>query len=153
MNFRYLRSRTFFREIFHPAANLIPVSFLLVSAFPFCLAGQGWINPMNKNSVVLNCGLDSLAETASEREPEQVKTLDPEQWRDLMIRKYGKKKGPMIADGRIWFSISTEMALDSRGKPESRKISEGSWGINETWYYPGGKYLYFENGRLAKWKD
>jgi hypothetical protein len=97
--------------------------------------------------------IDSLYERIDEIDKLLGQDFDKEERLEALIKKYGKKKGPMIAEGRVWVGVSPEMALDSWGKPDSKKRSEGSWGVNETWNYPGGKYIFFENGRLSKWKD
>jgi len=108
---------------------------------------------LEQEKVVLQQKIDSIHARINEIDRLLVKELSPEERLAMLIEKYGKKKGPMIADGRVWTSISQEMALDSWGEPESRKKSEGSWGVNETWYYPEGKYIYFENGRLSNWRE
>ena len=128
---------------------------LLFLGFALLSMGRADREPeqIKADKAALLCETDSLYERIEEIDPPSGQNFDPEERREAMIRKYGKKKGPLIADGRVWIGLSTEMALDSWGKPENRKKSEGTWGMNETWYYPGGKYIFFENGRLSKWKD
>lgn len=102
---------------------------------------------------ILQAKIDSMYQRIDEIDLLLGQEFNAEEKLETMIEKYGKKKGPMIADGRVWVGVSPEMALDSWGNPDSKKKSEGSWGVNETWYYPGGKYIFFENGRLSNWKD
>ena len=102
---------------------------------------------------ILQAKIDSMYQRIDEIDLLLGQEFNAEEKLETMIEKYGKKKGPMIADGRVWVGVSPEMALDSWGNPDSKKKSEGSWGVNETWYYPDGKYIFFENGRLSKWKD
>jgi hypothetical protein len=108
---------------------------------------------LEKEKEILQAKIDSMYQRIDEIDLLLGQEFNAEEKLETMIEKYGKKKGPMIADGRVWVGVSPEMTLDSWGKPDSKKKSEGSWGVNETWYYPGGKYIFFENGRLSNWKD
>ena len=72
---------------------------------------------------------------------------------EKMIEKYGKKKGKLIAEGRVWPTISLEMAKDAWGEPEKKEKSELRETTTEKWIYPNGRYLYFKNGRLESWRD
>jgi len=82
-----------------------------------------------------------------------LKVQSPEDRLAEMKAKYGKNKGKMIADGKVWSSIDYQMAVDSWGEPINKKITEISGGTTERWNYPNGRYLYFKNGRLETWKD
>ena len=108
---------------------------------------------LEKEKVALQHKIDSMHQRIDEIDLLLGQEFNAEEKRDALIKKYGKKKGPMIADGRVWVGVSPEMAIDSWGAPDSKKRSEGTWGVNETWYYPDGKYIFFENGRVAQWKD
>ena len=82
-----------------------------------------------------------------------LKVQSPEDRLAEMKAKYGKNKGKMIADGKVWSSIDYQMAVDSWGEPINKKTTEISGGTTERWNYPNGRYLYFKNGRLETWKD
>ena len=130
----------------------------LVSLFSLIFIGVYSQSQSNKEQLeeektMLQQKIDSIQSRINEIDQLLLKELSPEERLSLMIEKYGKKKGPMIADGRVWPTISQEMALDSWGEPDSRKRSEGTWGVTETWHYPGGKYIYFENGRVSSWQE
>jgi hypothetical protein len=132
--------------------------FLLVSLFSLTFIGANCQSQSNKDKLedekaVLQHKIDSLQARINEIDQLLLQELSPEERLALMIEKYGKKKGPMIADGRVWPTISQEMALDSWGKPDKRQRSESTLGITETWYYPEGKYIYFENGRVSSWQE
>jgi hypothetical protein len=131
------------------------VLFSLLLIFSVLTYGQTKeeIEKLENEKVVLQQKIDSLYERIDEIDKLLGQDFDAEDRLEALVKKYGKNKGPMIAEGRVWVGVSQEMALDSWGEPDSRKKSEGSCGVNETWYYPEGKYIYFENGRLAKWKD
>ena len=81
-----------------------------------------------------------------------LKVQSPEDRLAVMIAKYGKNKGKMIADGKVWPSIDYQMAIDSWGEPIDKKTTEISGGTTEKWNYPNGHYLFFKNGRLETWK-
>jgi hypothetical protein len=129
--------------------------FILVFMIPLLGTGQTKNDPkqLEKEKATLQLKIDSLNERINEIDQLLVKNMSPEARLQLMVEKYGKRKGPMIAEGRVWTGVSQEMALDSWGEPENKKRSEGTWGVNETWYYPEGKYIFFENGRLSDWKQ
>ena len=113
--------------------------FLLISIFSF---GQSNIEKeqLEKEKVMLQQKIDSINIRINEIDRLLSKELSPEERLAMLIEKYGKKKGPMIADGRVWPTISQDMALDSWGEPERRNRSEVPSGVTETWYYPDGKY-------------
>lgn len=46
--------------------------------------------------------------------------------------------------------MSSDMAIESLGIPETINRSVGSWGVNEQWVYPS-LYLYFENGVVTSY--
>ena len=79
--------------------------------------------------------------------------VDPEENLEAMISKYGKNKGKLIANGKVWSTISHEMARDSWGNPENIQKSTLSTGNTEKWSYSDHRYLYFKNGRLESWKE
>ena len=79
--------------------------------------------------------------------------VNPENRMEAMISKYGKNKGKLIAGGKVWPTISHEMANDSWGDPASIQKSDLSTGSTEKWSYSDNRYLYFKNGRLESWKE
>ena len=70
-----------------------------------------------------------------------------------MIGKYGKNKGRLIAAGKVWTAISTEMAIDSWGEPVKKERTERGDVTTERWFYDGNKFLYFEDDRLVSWRE
>lgn len=125
---------------------------LLISSIAISQS-QKEIDQLEGEKTFLQAKIDSMYLRIDEIDLLLGQEFNAEDKLEAMIEKYGKKKGPMIADGRVWVGVSAEMALDSWGSPDSKKKSEGTWGVNETWYYPDGKYIFFENGRLSKWKN
>ena len=96
--------------------------------------------------------IDSLEKRLEEINA-QLSQVNGEDRLQAMISKYGKNKGKLIANGRVWISISYEMARDSWGKPTDIQKTTVSSGTTEKWLYPDNRYLYFKNGRLESWKE
>lgn len=71
------------------------------------------------------------------------------EWKQRMIRTYGKTNGTLIIQGKVKIGFSKKMCEESWGKPYSINKSTGSWGVHEQWVYSGDSYLYFENGKLT----
>lgn len=93
---------------------------------------------------------DSLQIKLSEK---QKTVLTEEDRVQQMIEKYGKNKGRLIAAGKVWTSISPEMALDAWGEPLKKQKTELQNKVSERWTYPDGRFLYFENGMLHSWRE
>lgn len=96
--------------------------------------------------------IDSLEQRLNEIDALLTK-VSPEDKLEAMISKYGKNKGKLIANGKVWTSISPEMAIDSWGKPEKIQSSEVTSGTTQKWTYPNGRYLFFKNDRLESWRE
>lgn len=82
----------------------------------------------------------------------EIAIKSEQQLEEESIKATEKKKEDLAAH-RIWIGMSKEEAEISQGKPNDINRSVGSWGTHEQWCYPGGVYLYFENGRLTSWQD
>lgn len=83
----------------------------------------------------------------------QTQVTSEEERLQQMIEKYGKNKGRLIAAGKVWTSISPEMALDAWGEPLNKQKTELNNQVSERWTYPEGRFLYFENGLLHSWRE
>ncbi len=70
-----------------------------------------------------------------------------------MIEKYGAEIGRKIAGYQIWLGMTSEMARDSRGRPEDINRTVTASGVHEQWIYGEHRYLYFDNGILTSWQD
>jgi len=68
-------------------------------------------------------------------------------------KKYGSEIAQKVLDEKIWIGMTTDMAIESWGKPSETNRDVGSWGVHEQWVYGDGVYLYFENGKLTSWQD
>jgi len=137
--------------------NSIMVQLLLGILFLIPLLGQAQIQDkdieqlIGERTAILQ-KMDSLERRLQEIDA-MLTQVNPEDRLEAMISKYGKNKGKLIASGKVWGSISFEMARDSWGEPDDIQRSEVSSGSTEKWMYPDGKYLFFKNGRLESWKE
>lgn len=71
----------------------------------------------------------------------------------IMVKKYGKYYGELIAEGKVVLGMTKAMCKDAWGEPDDIHTSIGSWGTHEQWVYDyeysSDSYLYFENGKLT----
>jgi len=57
-----------------------------------------------------------------------------------------------IFQEEIWIGMTSEMVIDSQGRPKDINKTVGSWGVHEQWVYENNTYLYLENDRLTSWQ-
>jgi hypothetical protein len=75
------------------------------------------------------------------------------QRRTALTKKYGSKEiAEKIMAKKIWLGMTSEMAIESWGRPSDINKTVGSWGVHEQWVYRD-TYLYFENGVLTSWQE
>lgn len=68
---------------------------------------------------------------------------------DSDIAKARQKEAARRRREGVTIGMTQEDVLASNwGRPQSRNISQYSFGTHEQWVYGGGQYLYFENGIL-----
>lgn len=128
---------------------------LMFLFLPFIIKAQQHdqnIDQLAKERSTIVQMIDSLEKRLEEIDV-QLSQVNSEDRLEAMISKYGKNKGKLIADGKVWVSISFEMARDSWGEPTDIQKTTVSSGTTEKWIYPDNRYLYFKNGRLDSWKD
>ena len=100
------------------------------------------------NSIMQN----QIAESERIKRYEMQREIELEEKRINLIKKYGESIGRKIFQEEIWIGMSSEMVLDSQGRPKDINKTVGSWGIHEQWIYDNNTYLYLENGRLTNWQ-
>ena len=66
-----------------------------------------------------------------QRKESEKKRVEAEKRRTYLIKKYGKELGESIYAGKFWIGMSSEMAIESLGRPETINKSVGSWGVHE----------------------
>ena len=128
---------------------------LILLFLPFFIKAQQTdqnIDQLTKEQSTIIQMIDSLEKRLEEID-EQLSQVNSEDRLEAMKAKYGKNKGKLIAGGKVWVSISFEMAIDSWGEPTDVQKTTVSSGTTEKWLYPDNRYLYFKNGRLDSWKE
>ncbi len=127
----------------------------MILALPGVLCAQGQTQNSKKLSnerELIYQLIDSLENRVSEIDG-LLSQVDPEDRLEAMVTKYGKNKGKLIASGKVWPTISHEMARDSWGDPARIQKSDLSTGSTERWSYSKNRYLFFKNGSLESWKE
>ena len=76
-----------------------------------------------------------------------------QEYKNRLIKKYGKTNGERVYNGYYWIGMTDEMAIESIGKPLKINKTVGSWGVHEQWVYNYDLYLYFENGILESFQN
>ena len=128
---------------------------LILLFLPFIIKAQQPaqnIDQLTKEQLSIVQMIDSLEKRLEEINV-RLSQVNDEDRLQVMISKYGKNKGKLIANGKVWVSISYEMARDSWGEPTDIQKTTVSSGTTEKWLYPDNRYLYFKNGRLDFWKE
>lgn len=69
-----------------------------------------------------------------------------------LTKKYDKITAIKISNKSIWIGMTSEMAIESIGRPKDINRTKGAYGTHEQWVYDN-KYLYFEDGILKSWQD
>ncbi len=98
----------------------------------------------------------SLQKEIGELTKEHVKLSDNnlrrEICREYFLKKYGKKIGQRILDGKVWKGMTEEMLRDSYGEPDKIDVNKQKWGVFSQWYY-GKQIFFFKNGKLFDWEQ
>ena len=124
---------------------------LLVPYMAIAQQGDQSSDQLTQERAIIVEMIDSLGKRLEQIDV-QLSKVNNEDRLGAMIAKYGKNKGKLIANGKVWMSISFEMARDSWGDPEEIQRTTVSSGNTEKWTYPDNRYLFFKNGRLESWK-
>jgi len=69
---------------------------------------------------------------------------------EILVTKYGPDIGNRLYQHKVWKGVSTDMALDSWGKPIQINRMYVDQSVDEEWIY-SKKYLYFRDGILIEW--
>jgi hypothetical protein len=93
-----------------------------------------------------------IAEEERIKRYEKQREIELIEKRTNLIKKYGEKIGQKIFQEEIWIGMTSEMVIDSQGRPKDINKTVGSWGVHEQWVYENNTYLYLENDRLTSWQ-
>lgn len=126
----------------------------LIVYSPEIIAQQGTSNvdKLSQERSIIIQKIDSLENRLKEID-HLLSLISEDDKLEAMVSKYGKNKGKLVAEGKVWISISFEMAIDSWGEPINKQKTIVSGGTTEKWNYPDSRYLFFKNNRLESWQD
>lgn len=100
----------------------------------------------NQHEINLQVKRDRIKD-AEERE--KAKEQEKKDKIAALSKKYGKNNAKIIADGHVRIGFTKEMCREAMGNPWEINYLENAWGDYEQWYYQGGTYLYFTNGKVS----
>ncbi|WP_424962280.1 hypothetical protein [Ekhidna sp.] len=69
-----------------------------------------------------------------------------------LTKKYDAKTATKLANSEIWIGMTSEMIIDSIGRPNDINRTVTSYGVREQWVYKD-IYLYLEDGVLTSYQD
>ena len=72
--------------------------------------------------------------------------------REYIIAKYGETYGSLILQGRVVIGMTKDQCIEALGHPTRINRTTTALTVYEQWVY-GGRYLYFENGKLVTIQD
>ena len=93
----------------------------------------------------------SVAPVAQPQVAEQQQyEVQPEERYAALVAKYGNDIGKRLYQNKVWKGVTSEMAVDSWGKPKQINRMYVDQSVDEEWIY-SKKYLYFRDGILIEW--
>ena len=82
-------------------------------------------------------------------EPQQYE-VQPEDRYAALVAKYGADIGKRLYQNKVWKGVTSEMAIDSWGKPKQINRMYVDQSVDEELIY-SKKWLYFRDGILIEW--
>lgn len=94
----------------------------------------------------------------------EYESFDKVNWErfDKLVKKYGKANAQLMIIKRVKLGWSSDMVIESLGRPTDINRTTNSWGVREQWVYREylselheyiTEYYYFENGILTTIQD
>ena len=81
---------------------------------------------------------------------QQQYEVQPEDRYAALVAKYGTDIGKRLYQNKVWKGVTSEMAVDSWGKPKQINRMYVDQSVDEEWIY-SKKWLYFRDGILIEW--
>jgi len=81
---------------------------------------------------------------------EQQYAAQPEDRYAALVAKYGTDIGKRLYQNKVWKGVTSDMAIDSWGKPKQINRMYVDQSVDEEWIY-SKKWLYFRDGILIEW--
>lgn len=91
---------------------------------------------------------DSLL--AREKADEFRKRKEEKEFRNILLKEYGKDLGNLIADGKVRLGMTKDMCEAAWGWPSNRSKSAVGSNVVEIWFYSGNRWLKFVNNKLTQ---
>jgi len=82
-------------------------------------------------------------------EDQQYET-QPEDRYAALVAKYGTDIGKRLYQNKVWKGVTSDMAIDSWGRPKQINRMYVDQSVDEEWIY-SKKWLYFRDGILIEW--
>jgi hypothetical protein len=84
-----------------------------------------------------------------EREREQEITKETSQYKNSLIRKFGRKNAEIIMEGAVRIGFTKSMCEEAWGSPYNITTVSTKYGTAEAWWYGSGDILYFRGNKLV----
>jgi len=83
-------------------------------------------------------------------QPDEQAYQQPADRYEALVAKYGTDIGKRLYQNKVWKGVTSEMAVDSWGKPKQINRMYVDQSVDEEWIY-SKKWLYFRDGILIEW--
>ena len=90
----------------------------------------------------------ALQQAQKQQQEEQAR----KQQQEAIVRDQNEraaKKEAAIANGEVFIGMTAEECIRAWGSPEKVNTTDTARGHHSQWVYPGGRYVYFEDGILT----
>lgn len=91
---------------------------------------------------------DSLL--AKQKADEFRKRKAEKEFRNDLIKEYGKELGNLIADGKVRLGMTKDMCEAAWGWPSNKSKAAVGSNVVEIWFYSGDRWLKFVNNKLTQ---
>ena len=96
----------------------------------------------------------SIKEVQSKaKQIKQQKQVQENEYKKLMIEKYGAEYGTIVGKHQIAINMTKEMCRDAWGNPMNNYRTTTSFGQSEVWCYNYKTRVYFYNGKVVQIDD
>lgn len=96
----------------------------------------------------------SMKEVQSKaRQIKQQKQAQENEYKNLMIAKYGTEYGTLVGNHQIAINMTKEMCRDAWGNPMNKYRTTTSFGQSEVWCYNYKTRVYFYDGKVVQIDD
>jgi len=83
-------------------------------------------------------------------QPDEQSYQQPADRYKALVAKYGTDIGKRLYQNKVWKGVTSDMAIDSWGRPKQINRMYVDQSVDEEWIY-SKKWLYFRDGILIEW--